>query len=270
VDFSKFLHGNEEEQKQCIAEIMKGFTTSGFLYLNNTGLSPAEAYKWSEKYFALPVEVKQQHPNTNMEANRGYSGMGVERVTNADLTGDEDIAELRAMIPDLKESLEIGSDAGRYPEKPWKNLYPEEHLPGFGAAMRKFYEQCDELHHQLLSAIAEGLELPRDYFKEYVTASDHCLRLLHYPSVPKAVLEKPGAVRAGAHTDYGTVTLLFQDGSGGLQVQTPDGSYVDVPPVEDAIVINAGTSALRALGDSKAELTMNMIQATCSRSGPTM
>ena len=220
---------------------MEGFTTSGFLYLTNSGLSPAEAYKWSEKYFKLPLEEKQKHPNTNSAANRGYSGMGLEKTTNIDLEEGEDaVDKLRAMLPDLKESLEIGSDEGRYPVKPWKNHYPDEALPGFGDAMREFYAQCDDLQHQLLSAIAEGLGMDKDWFKQYVTAGDHVLRLLHYPSVPKAVLQKEGAVRAGSHTDYGTVTLLFQDMSGGLQVRKPDGEWLDVKPIEGAIVINAG------------------------------
>lgn len=221
---------------------MDGFTTSGFLYLTNSGLSPADAYKWSEKFFALPLEEKTKHPNSNSAANRGYSGMGLEKVSNADLEDGKDAVEkLRAMLPDLKESLEIGSDAGpRYPEKPWKNHYPDTALPGFGEAMGVFYRACDDLHHQLLSALAEGLGLEKDWFKTYVTEGDHVLRLLHYPSVPKAVLEKEGAVRAGSHTDYGTVTLLFQDMSGGLQVKTPEGEWWDVKPVEGAIVINAG------------------------------
>ncbi|KAF2000355.1 Clavaminate synthase-like protein [Amniculicola lignicola CBS 123094] len=242
VDFSAYLKGTEAEKKACVAQIMGGFTTSGFLYLQNSGLSPTEVYKWSEQFFKLPLQEKKKHPNDNSAANRGYSGMGLEKTTNVDIDGGaEAVEKLRAMLPDLKESLEIGSDEGsRYPKKPWKNHYPEEALPGFGEGMTKFYAQCDDLHHQLLCAIAEGLKLPKDYFKEYVTEGDHVLRLLHYPSIPKAVLEKEGAVRAGSHTDYGTVTLLFQDGSGGLQVRTPEGEWWDVEPVEGAIVINAG------------------------------
>lgn len=221
---------------------MSGFTSSGFLYLTNSGLSPAEAYTWSEKYFALPVEEKERYPNKDAAGNRGYSGMGLEKVSNADFEDGKDAVEkMRAMLPDLKESLEIGSDAGsRYPEKPHKNYYPDGELPGFGQAMQKFYQQCDDLHHQLLCALAEGLGLEKDWFRQYVSAGDHVLRLLHYPSVPKAVLAKEGAVRAGSHTDYGTVTLLFQDMSGGLQVKTPEGEWWDVKPVEGAIVINAG------------------------------
>lgn len=218
---------------------MKGFTSSGFLYLQNTGLSADTAYEWSAKFFALPLAEKEKFPNTNFESNRGYSGFGAEKVTN--VWDADDIAALRAAMPDLKESLEIGSDEGRYPAKKFVNRYPDA-LPGFGEAMSKFFGQCDDLHIKLMSAIAEGLGLSASFFRNQVTEGDHVLRLLHYPAVPRAVLGKDGAVRAGSHTDFGTVTLLFQDSSGGLQVQTPDGSYMDVPPIKDAIVINAGKS----------------------------
>lgn len=222
---------------------MQGFTTSGFLYLQNSGLSPVDAFNWSTEYFKLPVDVKAKHPNVNSAANRGYSGMGKEKVTNLDLdtTDEKAISALRSVVPDLKESLEMGSDPGRYPKKQWENHYPNQELPGFGGAMQKFYEACDDLHHHLLSALAQALGLDEDFFSRHVTAGDHVLRLIHYPAISKAILDKDPAVRAGSHTDYGTVTLLFQDMSGGLQVKTPGGAWLDIPPIKDAIVINAGT-----------------------------
>lgn len=204
---------------------MKGFTTSGFVYLQNSELSPDTAYQWSKKYFALPMEEKQKYPNIDPEANRGYSGVGVEKVTNAET--EEEIAKLRAMVPDIKESLEIGSEPDAYPTKPYANHWPEG-LPGFREAMCGFYSSCDKLHRNLMNAIAEGLGIDSTYFNKQIMAGDHCLRLLHYPAVPKAVLTQDNAVRAGLHTDYGTVTLLFQDGSGGLQVKTPSGDFIDV------------------------------------------
>lgn len=255
MDFGRYIHGNPEERAKCVKEIISGFTTSGFVYLLNSGLSPAIAYEWSEKYFALPLAEKQKFPNIDPKSNRGYSGIGVEKVTNAET--EEDIAKLRAMVPDIKESIEIGSEGSSYPPKPYANHWPEA-LPGFQEAMCTFYSQCDHLQQQLMSAIALGLGLDESFFVKQIQGGDHCLRLLHYPAVPKAVLSQEGAVRAGVHTDYGTVTLLFQDGSGGLQVKTPSGEFMDVsqtnnlvfnnslsntnqvPPIENSIVINAG------------------------------
>jgi hypothetical protein len=167
--------------------------------------------------------------------------MGVEKVTNADLTKEENIEELRKIFPDIKESLEVGSEpAYGYPEKPYQNHFPEDRIPGVSKAIMDFYVKCDNLHKSIMSAIAVGLGLDKTHFVPQISGGDHALRFLHYPAVPKSLLTKEGAVRAGAHTDYGTITLLFQDGSGGLQARTPSGEYVDVPPIPGAIVINAG------------------------------
>ncbi|KAF4637397.1 hypothetical protein G7Y89_g699 [Cudoniella acicularis] len=189
VDFSKYLHGSPSEKEECIKTIMSGFTTSGFLYLTNSRISP--------------LSEKAKAPNNNPRANRGYSGMGVEKVSNVfDTDGS---AALRTQEPDVKESLEIGSEPGDYPEKKFANIWPES-LPGFKEKMTWFYKRCDDLHHDLF--------------------------------VEKSYMEKARAVRIGSHTDYGTVTLLFQDGTGGLQVQYPNGNFYDVDPVPGAIAIN--------------------------------
>lgn len=182
---------------------MSGFTTSGFLYLTNSGISVPEldeVFAQSKKYFELPISEKAKAPNNNPEVNRGYSGMGVEKVSN--VFDENGIAALRTQEPDVKESLEIGSEPGDYPEKQDINIWPE-HLEGFKEKMTWFYKRCDDLHHKLLSAIAEGLGIQRDFFRT-IKNGDHVLRLLHYPSVEKSFMEKEGAVRIGSHTDYGS------------------------------------------------------------------
>ncbi|KIX07148.1 uncharacterized protein Z518_05125 [Rhinocladiella mackenziei CBS 650.93] len=166
VDFGQYLHGSEDDQKICVDEIMRGFTSSGFVYLQNSGVDPREAFQWAEKYFSLPLEEKQKHPNVDFAANRGYSAMGVEKVTNANLTNEENIAELRKLFPDVKESLEIGSEARYgYPEKPYQNHFPEDLIPGFGNGIMEFYVKCDRLHKNLTGAITTGLGLDRSYFE---------------------------------------------------------------------------------------------------------
>ena len=60
----------------------------------------------------------------------------------------------------------------------------------------------------------------------------------------------PGQVRAGAHSDYGSITLLFQDARGGLQVQGPTGAFVDATPIPDTCVVNAGDLLARWSNDT--------------------
>lgn len=126
--------------------------------------------------------------------------MGAEKVSN--VFNAEGIAQLRTQQPDVKESLEIGSEPGDYPVKKNVNIWPES-LEGFKEKMTWFYKRCDDLHHELLSAIAVGLGVERGFFGG-IRNGDHNLRLLHYPSVERSYMEKEGAVRAGSHTDYGS------------------------------------------------------------------
>ncbi|CZR55573.1 uncharacterized protein PAC_05461 [Phialocephala subalpina] len=157
----------------------------------------------SKSYFELPLSEKAKAPNNDPNINRGYSGMGIEKTTNVfDADG---IATLRKQEPDIKESLEIGSEPGDYPVKKEMNIWPEG-LEGFKEKMIWFYKRCDDLHHVLLGAIAEGLGIEKDFFRS-IKNGDHVLRLLHYPSVERNELDKEGAVRTGSHTDYGSDLL---------------------------------------------------------------
>jgi isopenicillin N synthase-like dioxygenase len=154
------------------------------------------------------------------------------------------IDALRASIPDLKESMEIGREHGS-PEYP--NNWPDR-FDAAGAEFRKvmtnFYDTCQELQMQVMRAIALGIGLEEKFFDRFVDAADNNLRLLHYPATPasafKAAPPRPQQVRAGKHTDYGTVTLLFQDLRGGLEVRSPEGTWVGATPIEGTVVINAG------------------------------
>jgi isopenicillin N synthase-like dioxygenase len=91
-----------------------------------------------------------------------------------------------------------------------------------------------------------ALDLPPDFFNDKHTGLTQTLRFLNYP--PSGQPEA-GQLGAGAHTDYGTITLLFQDNKGGLQVQNVDGDWVDAPPIEGTVVINTGDLIARWSND---------------------
>lgn len=102
-----------------------------------------------------------------------------------------------------------------------------------------------------MRAIAVGMGIDEAYFDPYTDGGDNTLRLLHYPSVPKSVFTKNNMqVRAGEHTDYGSITLLFQDDRGGLQVKSPDGTFVNATPIPGTVVVNAGDLLARWSNDT--------------------
>ncbi len=107
--------------------------------------------------------------------------------------------------------------------------------------MISFFDSLGELHQSVMRAIAVAMGLEERYFDGFVDAKDNTLRLLHYPAVAESVFRaNEGTVRAGEHSDYGSLTFLFQDGRGGLQVQSPQGNFVDATPIEGTCVVNAG------------------------------
>ena len=145
--------------------------------------------------------------------------------------------------------MEIGRDNLDNQPNRWPDQIDDEGKD-FREVMTSFFNMCRSLHTEVMRAIALGMNLPEHYFDSYVDAGDNNLRLLHYPAVSKEVFKKnPSQVRAGEHSDYGSITLLFQDRRGGLQVRSPKDTYVDVTPIADTVVVNAGDLLARWSND---------------------
>lgn len=201
-------------------------------------MSPSErkhVFETSAKYFRLPLDTKLSQSMPSIESNRGYSASGQEKL------GSESA--------DLKETLHVG----RENDKNYPNLWPAEEgeLVDFKETIAGFYDFCARMSVEVMRAIAVGLDIDEQYFDGFMSSGDHKLRLLHYPEVNRDVFKSnENQVRAGAHTDYGAVTLLFQDGRGGLQVKTPTGGYINATPIENAVIVNAGDLLARWSNDT--------------------
>jgi len=123
------------------------------------------------------------------------------------------------------------------------------------------------LCEQLLSLMARGLGMSADTFASSIDRHTSALRLLHYPHVePSSVA--PGQLRAGAHSDYGTLTLLRQDDApGGLEVRGADDEWHQVPAEEGAYVVNIG-DALERWTAGRWRSTLHRVQVPSPDSGP--
>lgn len=252
IDFSAFLCGDAASKQQTARAVLTGFQTAGFIYLKNHGIAPSTistVFTHSAQFFARPQPQKDALAWYSAAANRGYVTQGREKLVVLEQTGTE--AEMRQTVPDLKESMEIGRDD--QPLMP--NMWPtgDEQAVQFKRQMLGFFETCKGLHTQVMRAIALGMGIDENWFDSFTDAGDNTLRLLHYPGVSKSIFKRDDGqvqVRAGEHSDYGSITLLFQDERGGLQVRSPKGTFVNATPIADTIVVNAGDLLARWSNDT--------------------
>lgn len=251
IDFGPFLNPSDPERQKVATDILSAFTKSGFLYLKNHGVPEpliARTYSHSAAFFKRPQAEKDALEWSTAVSNRGYACLGREKVSQGlDADAVKEVRETEG--EDLKETFDLGRENDPKPgcENPWPkdtagDLFKTEGL--------EFFDKCQALHMQIMRAIAVGLGIQENWFDSFTDEGDNTLRLLHYPPVKKSVFtKKKGQVRAGAHSDYGSITLLFQDTRGGLQVQGPHGDWVNATPIEGTVVVNAGDLLMRWSND---------------------
>lgn len=142
----------------------------------------------------------------------------------------------------------------------YPNRWPESSdLPGYRPFMEHFYNQCHGVHLNLLSALAVGLGLRPTYLQELCLINTSELRLNHYPACTASQI-RAGKMRISEHTDFGTVTLLFQDASGGLEIEDQQhrGHYFPVAPEDKfEVIVN--------IGDCLQRWTNNLLRSTSHR-----
>ncbi|RYG89753.1 isopenicillin N synthase family oxygenase [Loktanella sp. IMCC34160] len=220
---------------------------SGFLILRGHGVPEAvigAVWTAAQRFFAQGVAAKQAVAAPYAGYPYGYLGPDKEALAKS--KGED-------TPPDLKESFNGGPlrvpdgvsdpDAHAFCYQP--TLWPD--LGGFRPAWEAYYAEMEALAARIMAAFAEALGLDRGYFAPFIGNPISALRALHYPATLGAALDRQQ--RAGAHTDYGSLTILLpQAGSRGLQVMS-DGDWVDVPAEEGAFFINIGDLMARWTAD---------------------
>lgn len=241
LDWRRYAGG--EDPGGFTADLGAACRGPGFFLLAHHGIDHAlidEVFAQAGAFFDLPEPDKAALSIGTNPHNRGWAAMGSERL-------DEGSGQI-----DRKEAFNIGLDlAADDPRilagEPFRgpNLWPQ--LPGFRTALLRYFEAVWNLGRTLHQPIARDLGLPPHHFEDKFDAPMATLRLLSYPPGTGA----EGEIGAGAHTDYGSLTLLRTDGAPGLQVR-PRGTeaWVDVPDTPDTYVVNIGDCLMRWTNDT--------------------
>jgi len=233
IDFEPFSLGNAYSRQAVAHQIAQACKEIGFMYLKNSGISSSlmnQLFTQTKQFFALPLSVKDQLAWSDEFSNRGYVGVERERL-NPDQPGD------------LKEAFNVGKEVNpdETSTENRSSLILNQWPTGqdkFRETVLEFYQACAEAADIIGKAFAIALDLPESFFSDRHNQQNHTLRLLHYPPVEQS--PKPGQVRAGEHSDYGSFTLLFQDEVGGLEVCTVQGEWIAAPYIPDTIIVNTG------------------------------
>ena len=223
-----------------VSELSAACRGPGFLLLSGHGVPErliADVFAQADAFFSQPEAAKAALSIDR--ANRGWAGLGSENL-------DDSQPEQR----DSKEAFNVGLDmAADDPRvlagEPFRapNRWPV--LPGFQDTMLAYFDACQRLGTDLHQAFAADFGLANDHFAPHFRAPLATLRLLHYPPAQG----QNGEIGAGAHTDYGSVTLLMTDGEAGLQVKPRGGDWMDVPHVPGAFTVNIGDCLMRWTND---------------------
>ena len=215
VDLSSWREGDEASLTRIAADIGAACRDVGFFYAVNHGVDEglvAEAFAQSRRFFELPLAEKQALAIEKIGGNRGYSGLMREALDPG-------------RGPDMKEAFNVGLElAPDDPEllagKPFRSLNAWPSLPSFRGTLLAYYDACAALGARLHRAFAHDLGLEADFFADKFDRPMATLRLLRYPAPSHGSDPRTGA---GAHTDYGNLTLLATDDVGGLEVRTRAG-----------------------------------------------
>ncbi|MDB5829248.1 MAG: isopenicillin synthase family oxygenase [Variovorax sp.] len=231
------------------AKLHEALSSIGFAYIGGHTVSPAArsaAFAASRSFHAAPLEQKQSLKIN--AAHRGYMGMATSTIVTSSVA--------RVTRPNMSESLMLmhelpPDDPGLLAGLPMQgpNQWPEW-LPGFRPAMEQYVREVDALARHIVRLIAISMGMEATALDHYFERPTTFLRALHYPPQPQSQPQSGDDQMGSApHTDYGIITLLAQDNTGGLQVRPRGGDWIDAPPIENTFVLNVGDMLARWSND---------------------
>lgn len=241
------------DQKEVARQLVDAAEELGFIYIRNLGhditaAAVDEAFRLSAKIFNSPVEEKRAC--TIQTNNRGWSGMH-----------SETLDPKNQKVGDFKEAFNFGEFIDGKAQQPFpKTMLQDE--PQISA----FSDSCRTLCSKILYLLGLGLGVD-DFFSSahFSGPSGTTLRFLRYPPA-ETTSHSANDIRAGAHSDYGSITLLFRlKGQAGLEVLQKDNSWAAVPVCPPGTENNPSPPILINIGDLLSYWTNGLFRSTVHR-----
>ena len=223
VSFEGFQSADRQKILDTVSNVDRAMSDCGFMASSDLGFSDeliARVFEASATFFLSDAKYKMRSAYLSAEENFGYQAFASEHL---DPASPADLKETFTMRNILNATIE----ENRWPSIEFKEL------------MQFFFAECLERAFLLQRILARALNLDEDFFVKFHSGQNISLRLLHYPACSSDKVQD-SQFGAGAHTDYGLTTFLFQDSVGGLEICDQNGNWQDVEPDKSVVLINSG------------------------------
>lgn len=273
IDISAFTSNDArtsaDTKRDVARQVHEVCRRTGFLAVSGHGVSEqtiTRAWDAARCFFDLPLERKLRVKMLYEGYPYGYSPLQGEALAQS--LGD-------ATPPDLKESFNIGpleqkARVEKDPDAAFRyatNIWPDEPA-GFREAATGYYRALSELAAHVTRIFALALDLPENHFDAFIDDPISAMRMLNYPHA--SAPPRSGQLRAGAHCDYGSVTILLADAApGGLEIRSPEGGWISVPVVPGAFIVNLGDLMARWTNDRWVSTLHRVVNPPPDHSGST-
>ncbi|MGY1447864.1 isopenicillin N synthase family dioxygenase [Pseudomonas chlororaphis] len=233
IDMSGVREGNKASIRRASDAIRTACCDIGFFYIINHGVPQPvidKAMAAAREFFAYPAEVKRQVAVN--KRHRGWHALGGATMYEATKPDHKEFFSIGLELAEADPCV-IAGEALRGP-----NQWPE-FMPSLREALADYYQEVAKAGADLLRVVAVGLGIDEDFFTDKYTKPLQRTQMVYYPpQPPQAEADQFGVA---PHTDYGCITLLYQDNSGGLQVrELGSNRWIDATPILGSLVVNVG------------------------------
>ncbi|MGV8918778.1 MAG: isopenicillin N synthase family dioxygenase [Pseudomonas sp.] len=233
IDMSGVREGDPASIRRAGEAIRQACVDIGFFYIVNHGVPQAvidRAMAAAAQFFAYPAETKRQVAVN--KRHRGWHALGGATMYEATKPDFKEFFSMGLELPEDDPSV-LAGEALRGP-----NQWPD-FMPQMREALAEYYTEIGKAGADLLKAVAVGLGIDVDFFSSKYQKTLQRTQMVYYP--PHPPMAEADQFGVAPHTDYGCITLLYQDNSGGLQVrELSSDSWIDATPIAGSLVVNVG------------------------------
>ena len=256
------INGDLQARKDLASRVRMAAENTGFFYIKNHGIQQQlieDALEQAKRFFAQPESEKQKVASRRSDTSVGYIGVSQAQTNRTETKDRKETFSIQydsRLDPENNAAGEQLDERSREHDYFWEGV---KHLDGFQAVITTFWQRRLELARKLCRIFALALDLPENYFDEMITHPGADTVFLHYPGTEDAPNSKKVDIDVGigSHTDIQLFTLLWQDGSGGLQILSKSGQWLEAPPRDGTIVVN--------IADFLQRLSNNQFNSTVHR-----